>query len=192
MRFIICLILITIAKNITAQNPIEKYAIISEVKGDLNKDNINDKIVVLKDDTNENATYILQLFFGKPNDKYDLFLSSEKAIPPTYLGASESIDFSEINIKDGILTISFEFSRGGGDYKFRFNNDNFELIGVTNNTADCTGHTFSSNFNLLTGIRIIEKGRVDSDSILSTKKEKILIRPLPQLGKFVPFERDLY
>ena len=48
------------------------------------------------------------------------------------------------------------------------------------------------DFNLVTGIRVEQSERYDTDKIISRKKRKIIIRPLPKLVDLVPMKNELY
>lgn len=190
MRLIFFTFIFIVSLSSVAQE--KSFTKIAESKGKLNNDNLTDKIIVLQDTINEKGLYVFQVYFGRKNGNYELFQSSKKAIPPYTEGANDLISFSEISIKNGILIIEFEFLRGHSSYKYRFQNDKFELIGVTAVRADSRGFYFNSDFNLSTGVRIVEEGRVDSDSITVKKEEKHIIKPLPHLDSFTPFESELY
>ncbi len=48
------------------------------------------------------------------------------------------------------------------------------------------------DFNLSTGVRIEKLERYDTDKLLSYKKKKILIRPLPKLQDITAMDNELY
>ena len=88
--------------------------------------------------------------------------------------------------------MNFELLRGHYKHKFRFQNGNFELIGFSEVSSDGHGVMQTTDYNLSTGIRVEKSERYDSDKILSNKKKKILIRPLPRLQDVAPMDNDLY
>ncbi len=182
-----------------AQTDVTNYNfnhIVMEVKGDLNKDNLADKVIVTQDTLNENAPYRLQIFFKEPSGQLKLIVSSTKLIEPQYPngreGYSTGNSFSGITIKSGVLSVNFELLRGHFEHKFRFQNNNFELIGFSEGYSNGQGVMTTTDFNLSTGIRIEKSERYDRDKVLSNSKKKILIRPLPKLQVITPMENDLY
>lgn len=169
---------------------------IMEVVGDLNKDNLIDKVIVMQDTLNENAPYRLQVFFKEPSGQLKLIVTSNKIIEPQYPdgrdGYKTGSGFSDITIKNGVLSVNFELLRGHFEYKFRFQYGNFELIGFSEVYSDGHGVMTTTDFNLSTGIRIEKSERYDTEKVLSNMKKKIIIRPLPRLQDITPMENKLY
>ena len=169
---------------------------VTEVKGDLNKDNLIDKVVVKQDTLNENSPYQLEIYFAKPNGDFELIVSSTKIIEAQYPegknGYRTGNGFYNITIKKGIVSVNFELLRGHFEHKFRFQNGNFELIGFSKVYSDGQGIIATTDFNLSTGIRIEKSERYDVEKVISNTKKKILIRPLPKLQDVKPFENELY
>jgi len=169
---------------------------IIEVTGNLNEDNLLDKVIVTQDTLNKNAPYRLQIFFKEPNGQFRLIVTSTKIIEPQYPNGRDGLqtgnEFSDVSIKNRVLSVNFELLRGHYEHKFRFQNGNFELIGFSEVQSGGNGEMETIDFNLSTGIRILKTERYDKDKTLSYKKRKILIRPLPKLQDFTPIENELY
>lgn len=169
---------------------------IMEATGDLNKDGLPDKVIVTQDTLNENAPYRLQVFFQEPNGQLKLIVTSTKIIEPQYPDGRDAYTtgdgFAGVEITNGILSVNVELLRGHFEHKFRFQKGNFELIGFSEVNSDGHGVMESIDFNLSTGIRIEMDQRYDTDKIISNKKKKILIRPLPKLQDFIPMQTELY
>lgn len=167
---------------------------IVEVSGDLNKDNLADKIIVTQDTLAEIAPYRLQIFLAQPNKTYKLYVTSTKLIEPKYPngreGFSSGSKLADITIKNNILTIGFDLIRGTFKYKFRSQNGNFELIGYTEAQSSGHGRIYFTDFNLSTGIKNEKTQNYETDEIMSNTKTKILIRPLPKIRNIIPFEND--
>ena len=106
---------------------------ILEVSGDLNKDQLADKVVITQDTIQESAPLRLQLFLAKPDGTDQLFVTTTKLIEPQYPDGRSSFtsgsSLADISIKNKVLIVSFDLIRGTFTYKFRLQNDNFELIG---------------------------------------------------------------
>jgi hypothetical protein len=169
---------------------------VMEVVGDLNKDSLPDKAIVTQDTLNENAPYRLQVFFKEPNGNYKLIVTSTKIIEPQYPdgrdGYSTGNEFGEISINKGVLSVRFDLLRGNFEHKFRYQKGNFELIGYSEVSSNGQGEMTTIDFNLSTGIRIEKLERYDTDKLLSYKKKKILIRPLPKLQDIKAMDNELY
>jgi hypothetical protein len=198
MKQLILTIFILLQLDSFAQTDTTNYKFdhkVIEVIGDLNKDSLPDKVIVTQDTLNENALYRLQVFFKEPNGQFKLIVTTTKIIEPQYPDGRDGYrtdDFSDVTINKGVLSVNFQLLRGHFEYKFRYQNGNFELIGFSEGYSDGQGVVSSTDFNLSTGIRIEKSERYDIDKILSYKKKKILIRPLPKLQDIKPFENELY
>lgn len=165
-----------------------------EVSGDLNKDQLPDKVVVTQDTIQENAPYQLQIFLVQPDGTYQLFVTSKKLIEPEYPngreGTSSRYRLADISIKNNILALSFDLIRGNFNYKFRFQNGNFDLIGYTEVQSNSLGRIYYTDFNLSTGIKIEKTENYATDEIISNTKRKVMIRPLPKIQDIIPFQND--
>lgn len=199
MKHLIFILLIILQLDAFAQTDTSKLNFdhkIREVQGDLNKDGLIDEAAVTQDTLNENSPCRLQIFFKEPSGQSKLIATSTKIIQPQFPdgknGYKTGNDFSDISIKNGILSVNFELLRGHFEHKFRFQNGNFELIGFSEVYSDGRGVITTTDFNLSTGIRIEKSERYDIDKVLSYEKKKILIRPLPKLQDIAPIENELY
>lgn len=199
MKQILIILLIVLQVNGFAQADTTQsnfnYPVL-EVTGDLNKDNLPDKVVVTQDTLNEIAPYQLQIFFKEKSGGYKLVTASSKIIEPQYPegrgGYITGNGFGDVTIRNGILSINFQLLRGHFEHTFRFRNGNFELIGFSMVNANGIGEMTTTDFNLSTGIRIEKTERSDNGKILSNTRKKIWIRPLPKLQDLVPMENEFY
>lgn len=170
--------------------------IIREEEGDLNKDSHIDKVVVTMDTTDGTVPLRLQIFFAQPGGKFKLIVSSTKIIEAQYpadkKGEHNGKQIPNFFIEDGVLHMISELTNGQADHQFKFQHGNFELIDVAQVTWDGKNTTTETDFNLLTGIRIEVLKSLGSEKILKESKKKVLIRPLPKIQHFEPFENELY
>ncbi|MCV9931584.1 hypothetical protein OIU80_04765 [Flavobacterium sp. LS1R47] len=200
MNKAILFLLVFITSSLIAQknNQKDKFVVqIKKVKGDLNKDNLADLVVVTQDTINEKAPYKVEVFFAQPNGAFKQIVSTTKAIDNQYPegknGYYNGNSFYDITIEKGILTIKNELTRGNFEHKFRYQNNNFELIGFSEVYSDGQGTMGMVDFNLSTGIRVSSTERYDDSNEKPTKtQKKILIRPLPKLQNFAPFTTEFY
>ena len=201
MKKIILLILLLICVDAFSQIKNKKDTftfLVTKVIGDLNKDNLDDKVIVTQDTINQISPYKLQIFFAQPNGEFKLITTSTKAITPQYPDGRDGYrtgdGFMDITINKGIVSVNFGLLRGHFEHKYRFQNDNFELIGYTLVSMNGHGTMYNTDFNLSTGIRIEKTERYEEGDKVSSniEKKKILIRPLPKIQDVEPFENELY
>jgi hypothetical protein len=170
--------------------------IITTIKGDLNKDELPDSVIVLQDTLNDNAPYRLQVFFKNRNGGYNLAVQNDSAIEVEFPNGKEGYitgtKFSHIKIKAGVLSINTELLRGQYEYKFRYQNGYFALIGLMKVYSDGNGIATTTDFNLSTGVLLETIQRYDSEKIISKTKKRIKVNPLPDLKVFTPFSTTLY
>jgi hypothetical protein len=188
MKGSIFIILLTITNFVFAQ----KFNVpVSNVKGDLNKDGLEDIVIVTQDTISQIRPYKLEIYFTQPDGKKKLIVSTIKAIEP---GGDDNNynSFDTIAINNGVLSIDEQLLRGHYTHKFRFQNGSFELIGYSEGGSDGNDNCSYVDFNLSTGIRTEEDQSCSTDKIISSKKRKVMIRPLPKLQNFEPNDSDLY
>lgn len=195
--FIFILSIFLLKDTAHAQNNSEDfYRKVAEAYGDLNKDNLADKVIVSQDTISANGNYRLQVFFKMPDDTYQLLLTAPHAIPPEYpdgrSGLKNDKYFSSIGIKNGVLTIKTDLIRGYFTHKFRFQGGKFELISFYATNTDESGISRTIDFNLLTGTKIEKLDRIDKKQSMSSTKKGLIIKPLPVLQNFIPLKTELY
>lgn len=199
MKQILVILLIVLQVNSFAQADTTQFNFnytVLEVTGDLNKDNLPDKVVVAQDTLSETAPYQLQIFFKEKDGNYKRVTASTKIIEPQYPegrgGYITGNGFGDVTIRNGILSINFQLLRGHFEHKFRFRNGSFELIGFSMVNANGIGEMTTIDFNLSTGIRVEKTERSDNGKVVSNTRKKIWIRPLPKLQDLIPMENEFY
>jgi hypothetical protein len=191
-------IVLQMAANLDAQpRKTDNFSVEIKVAiGDLNKDGIDDMAVVKQDTTNETWPYRLHVYFQDQKGKYAPMVSTDDAVAPRRPGGKKPLqagnDLVDLGIANNVLTISAETPGGYYQHKFRYQHNNFELIGFSGVQSDTAGVMTITDFNMSTGARIIEQVNYRNDSLISTTEEKHLIRPLPNLRNFVPNKTELY
>ncbi|MDI9258237.1 hypothetical protein [Flavobacterium sedimenticola] len=157
--------------------------LISEVKGDLNKDQLEDKVIVTQDTIDNYAPFSLQIFFAQTDGTFKLTVSSTNVIEAQYQNGKgeykEPGGFESVTAKKGVITFRYQTLKGYFEHKFRFQNENFELIGFTQFHETAEEKT-TVDFNLTNG-RYITKTFHTEKETTTIHKEKKLIRPLPRL-----------
>ena len=128
--------------------------------GDLNGDHIPDLALVIeyKDKINElrpdSSFYkakplILLILFGNNAGPYDLVLQNNTVISRGAEGGWDESSFEKVVISNQILSLAFDIERGSSIYKFRYQKENFYLIGANEETAG-HGEATYTEVNFLT------------------------------------------
>ncbi|OOV16591.1 hypothetical protein [Flavobacterium sp. LM4] len=159
MKTLIFLLLICVTSFSQSKNEKDTFTfLVTKVIGDLNKDNLDDKVIVTQDTINQESPYKLQIFFAQPNRQFKLIAASTKIISPQYPNGRDGYrtgdGFVDVTINKGIVSVNFGLLRGHFEHKFRFQNGNFELIGFSYISSDGYGTIYTTDFNLSTGIRL--------------------------------------
>ena len=175
------------------------WKILSTTNGDLNKDGISDLVFVIEKTDKENIKLnegglgsdtinlnprILGIYFKDKNGKFIKKLESNSFIilrdSPTM---DEPFDGIEI-LENGVLQINFKFWFSAGSwsmsnhtYKFRFQHDQFELIGYdAYERHRGTGEETDYSINFSTGKMNITKVTMDDKHVETIKKENKLFK----------------
>ncbi|AJS59368.1 hypothetical protein [Paenibacillus sp. IHBB 10380] len=137
-------------------------------KGDLNKDGLADVVAVIEaidsDSSEEASPRSLIIAFGNKDHTYSLSIKAETAILRANEGGVWGDPFESITIDRGSVLLSFYGGsnwRWFSSYRFRFQKDDWYLIGATLGSY-FTGTTTSENadvedYNLLTGDYVFKK-----------------------------------
>ncbi|MGU5846076.1 hypothetical protein [Aeromonas hydrophila] len=153
--------------------------VIGEAMGDLDKDGIDEKVIVLDTGLDgEIGTQRTLLIYKKKQDKWALWLSSQGLILDSAHGGMMGDPFMSIEIQRGAIVIEhFGGSRQKWSYthRYRFNNKAWFLIGATiNYGAPCEGF-FEFDFNVTTGkatYKTYQDGCSDEDISPNFKTEQ--------------------
>lgn len=163
--------------------------VVFEVHGDLNKDGLADLVLVKEDNKDLHNPFLLEIKFQEKDKSYRTVLSSETAVVAKFPdGDKITICLLEsIEIKKGILIFNQSLIRGTFTHKFRFQNNNFELIGIHFSSAN-PGYLLTIDYNLSTGKMIEVKKAYETDKIIENNTTIEKITPLPNLKKFDPLD----
>jgi hypothetical protein len=192
----------------------EKWRLLSTTNGDLNNDGISDVVFVIENTDKKNIQFsenslgrdtinlnprVLGIYFRQKNGKLIKKLQSDRFIilqdSPTMDEPFDGIDILE----NGTLKINFKFWFSAGTwsmsnhiYKFRFQNDKFELISYdANERHRGTGEETDYQVNFSTYTMKITKTTIDDDDAKVIEEERIdfkidKLKSIQSLGK--PFE----
>ncbi|CAD0009375.1 hypothetical protein [Flavobacterium chungangense] len=161
--------------------------VVFEVYGDLNKDGLNDLVLVKEDNKDKHNPFLLEIKFQGKDKSYRTVLSSETAVVDKFPGEDNMTIclLESIEIKKGILIFNQSLIRGTFTHKFRFQKNQFELIGIHFNSAN-PGYFLTVDYNLSTGKMIEIKKAYETDKIIENNTTIEKITPLPNLKKFDP------
>ena len=168
----------------------EGWINIAEAQGDLNKDGIDDLVVVATPD--EDARPVLGIYWGDKQGRFNIYQAYDTIMPHSDEEFS-MVDLSISITKRGVLRIDSQLSYSAGStanerqtYMFRYQDGDFYCIGSeTAGYSRYTGESEELSDNYLTHKRKTTIGNVFDDNV----KEKVSWsnlphEPLRRLGSF--------
>ena len=159
-------------------------------KGDLNRDNIPDKAIIIekeeKDLSNGAPQRNLMIVFGNANNEYALSITAENAVLRADEGGTFGDTFVSIAMDRGSVVLKF---MGGSDrwgkwFRFRYQEDGWYLIGFTKNNYELVGNSIErlqNDYNLITGDCIEET--LEGSKVVTVKENREK-KPLLALNDF--------
>ncbi len=183
---------ITVENTVVKETP--KLEALAEAIGDLDGDNVDEKAVVYNTDrSSENGIEREIHFFKKESDTWKLWKKTNEGILESKMGGVTGEPFRKITIEKGLFNI---FHSGGSrskwetENKYRFQNDNFELIGYTQLIDTPCTNQLLIDYNLSTGNAVLQKTNFKcNDAFKVISKKKIIDKkvnhtlvPLPNLN----------
>jgi len=168
------------------QNNNEHFTVrIKEVMGDLNRDGLQDKVILTMDTINIQRPLKLQIFLLQSNRKLRLEFSSKEVFNPQYPNGKNSSDqVSSISIENGNLILYCETKEVKEYYTFRYQNGKFELIQITKIIWDGKDTTTETQFDLVKGEKTETSKLSGSEKTKKKKPTKITLKALPTLQNF--------
>ncbi|MFM2229168.1 MAG: hypothetical protein RL607_426 [Bacteroidota bacterium] len=140
------------------------YSIIASTQGDLNQDGIDELVVAYntKPEKKENRESIPRTLtiYKKVYAKWEMWKSSMQVLLGSEDGGMMGDPFGAIEIKNGVLWVS---QNGGSSWKwgftdkYRYQEDDFYLIGYKSNSGKPCEYWYNIDFNLSTGKLIVSK-----------------------------------
>lgn len=181
-----------------------------KAEGDLNKDNLPDFAAVieadkpvksLKETDNDQQPRILLVAFKQADGSYKLSIQSNESIMLSNEGGVFGDPWEGLSVERGTLLVQFyggSSSRWGYDYRWRFQNNDWFLIGATYTASSTHDNSFEKyDFNLVTGATEIIKGEALEDDNGKKAKDKVSKlnigkKPLQKLKTFKPVQYAIY
>lgn len=174
------LLLIISTTSFFSQNiPLPKnYSIVDSVSGDLDKDGIVEKVIAynthaIDEESFESVPRTLIIYKIK-NGSWTVWKTSKQALYGSNDGGMMGDPFGSLEIKKGVLIISHQ---GGSSWKwghtdkYRFQNDDFYLIGYTSNSGKPCENWLNVDYNISTGKMIVNKTYDNCDGVTTNEHE---------------------
>jgi hypothetical protein len=189
------------SESTTAMGFVPKGWMISDsAKGDLNKDQMDDLVLLLKKRdsvmvTDENGNdwkvlpRMLMIAFQGKNGRYALAETNGKIVMDYNFPATYSFPFNSLKIQNNVLEIAYSFDYVNGNfqfytYKFRFQKGQFVLIGSESEEIVRRNFHFEKvSYNFLTMKWSLTVGDHADPPQLETKTEWFKLN-LPELKTF--------
>ena len=191
------------------------WIILDSTYGDLNKDGVKDAAIILqhKDSitlvNNEGDTILTQprillILFKSPVDNSLKLIEQSNSFILKHDNSAMDDPYQELTINKGVLEVKFRLFYNMGSwyitnavYKFRYQQEQFVLIGADNFSFHRATHDFEDySYNFLTKKRTLTKGN-DNKGTKKTTSKIVNISTLKTLKTFSePFtwevEKDIY
>lgn len=195
LPFLLLSILSGQASTLNARAKQEKLEAIGEAAGDLDKDGIPEKAVVYNTSRHSDSGYVRVLhIYKQKHGNWELWQKSESAILKSEEGGMMGDPFESLEIQNGILKI---YHSGGSSWKwseqhkYRFQNGDVYLIGVTSTNGKPCEYWASFDYNLLVGkavyIKEFENCNEDGEQLTSRLEREEFTHQLKELPKLINF-----
>ncbi|SUX44104.1 hypothetical protein [Chryseobacterium indoltheticum] len=185
-KLLIFLVLASMNMYAQQQKNIEHFTVrVREEVGDLNKDGLQDKVILTMDTVDAQQPLKLQIFLLQSNRKLRLEFSSKEVFNPQYPDGKYGGDqIPSIFIEDGNLILYSEINDVKQYYTFRYQNKNFELIKISKIVWDGKDTTTETQFDLVKGEKTENSKLLGSEKTKKKKPTKIALKALPTLQNF--------
>ncbi|HSZ71243.1 MAG TPA: hypothetical protein VK750_01120 [Cytophagaceae bacterium] len=181
MKKIFFLLLLTSSYGKAQDTPVplpQNYEIIDQTEGDLDRDGIAELAIILNTtDSSENGLVREIRIFKSSGEthKWILWKKSTDVLMASDEGGMMGDPYQETTIKNNVLTIHHSGSsswKWDNTDRYRFQNNEFELIGYTTEYGKPCEYFTSFDFNLSTGKIVYEKNyeTCDEDGNETTSK----------------------
>lgn len=180
-----------LATQIFAQQQGNKnsFTLIKQAIGDLNKDGLQDKIILSEDTSNAKRPLRLQIFFLGSDRKFkSAFSSTEVFEPQNHEGENNSNQIPDIRVENNNLVISKEINGEKKEQTFRHNKGKFELISVFKIKSD-ENATIETKTDLIAGT-ITEITKKTGSKKSKKNQREITVNTLPTLDNIKSFNPE--
>jgi hypothetical protein len=178
------------------------WTILDSVSGDINRDSIKDAAIIIQhrdsitlvnglEDTVLTQPRILLILFKKPVDYSLELIEQSNSFILKHDNSAMDDPYQELAINNGVLEVKFHLFYNMGSwyvtnafYKFRYQQEQFVLIGAGNSSFHRATHDFEDySYNFLTKKRALTKGN-DNKGTKKTTWKPLNVSPLKTLKTF--------
>lgn len=188
MKNTLLIFLVFSSLNIYAQqkNNTEHFTVrVREELGDLNRDGLQDKVILTMDTVDVQQPLKLQIFLLQSNRKLRLEFSSKEVFNSQYPNGKYGGDqVPNVLIENGNLILYCEIKDVKEYYTFRYQNGKFELIQISKIVWDGKDTTTETKFDLVKGEKTEVSQLLGSEKKKKKKPTKIALKALPTLLNF--------
>lgn len=184
MKKIIFLLSLFTAVPIFSQEHKNHYKMVKDAMGDLNKDGLQDKVLLSMNTNDATQPLKLQIFFLGPDRKFKSAFTSTEIFDPQEGGDK----IPDIRIENNNLVISRENYNDKNVQTFRHNKGKFELISIYKikvNESD----TVETTTDLLAGTHT-ELTKIAGSKKAKKNQKKITVNTLPTLDNIKSFKQE--
>lgn len=178
------------------------FDVLGGAKGDLDKDNTEEKVVVYNTQRQTDFGTERELhIYKQKNGGWELWHKSVGAVLPSENGGMMGDPFESVSIENGSIVLQhFGGSRQKWHYTHRFRNQNngWQLIGATVNNGSPCDYFENFDYNLSTGKINYEKTTEDCEKsednpVTKTVKKDFVVKmaSLPNIDSFHPGENEV-
>lgn len=190
MKKILFLLSVLTAIPIFSQENKNHYKMVKDAMGDLNKDGLQDKVLLSMDINNTVQPLRLQIFFLGSDRKFKSVFSSTEVFDPQYPdGKYGGNQVPDIRIENNNLIIYKEIGDVKLQQTFRFNKGKFELILVSLIRWDGKETTTDKTIDLLNGT-VTEITQILGSKKAKKNQKKITVNTLPTLDNIKSFNQE--
>lgn len=188
------------AQNTTIDFP-ENYTVLGEALGDLDKDDVQERVVIF--DTGEADLFAKRVLsiYKRIGNHWEEFYTSKNAVLSIGKGGIKAEPFYEVSVIENVLIIK-HLLRSNAElvftHKYRFQDDDFYLIGLTNKEMMNCDYNSTFDYNLATGKIIYEDNTIacdeeENESVAENKKETFYnkLDALPTLANIEIWEHNI-
>ncbi|WP_131725541.1 MULTISPECIES: hypothetical protein [unclassified Chryseobacterium] len=183
-----CLQLTVLAQDTTASKHFN--VIVRDISGDLNNDNIDDRVTLAMDSSDYRQTMTLQVFLSQ----------HDKQLKPVISSTQASHHIRSLQIEDGLLKIESELGEGYIIFDFKYQKGSFELIKVLKISHDgdfdfaaIKNTIFTvTEINFITGVKYHKQIFGNGSKTIVTKEKIGKTKPLIKLQNFKFSDIDKY
>ncbi|WP_179006152.1 hypothetical protein [Winogradskyella forsetii] len=174
---IIFLILLLFTNYLTSQEATNFNHLVLTRVGYLNKDKVLDSITIKQDTVNQFRPYRLEIYLSKKKVGKILSISTDKAITPEYFQGSNGMEkeksFSDIKIRNYILTIKHDYENELKEHSFRLRANKFKLIKYYSIKSDNFGKIHYETINFVNHIRKTKTVSSSNNRVLDENEYKL-------------------